>query len=77
MVPTFVELEEPNIVAIWKEEDIVVSSHGYCPEPTASDRGEPSIIPASKLQGSAFKVEVKEQLVSLSRALRDHLDMIT
>ena len=45
MVPTFAELKEPNIVAVWKEEDIAVVSHGSCPKPIAGDRREPSIIP--------------------------------
>ena len=44
MVTTFVELEEPNIAVAWKEEDIVVVSHGSCPEPVVGDRGKPSII---------------------------------
>ena len=47
MVLTFAELEEPNIAAVWKEEDIVVVSHGSHPEPITRDRGKPSIIPPS------------------------------
>ena len=78
MVPIFTELEEPNIAAIWKEEDIIIVSHGSHPEPIAGDRGEPSIIPpTSESRGSEFEVDVRKQLASLSRALRDHLDMIT
>ena len=78
MVHTFAELEELNIVAVWKEENTVVASHGPRPKPTSCDKGEPSIIPpASKSRGSTFEVEVREQLASLSRALGDHLDMIT
>ena len=67
IVPTFTELEEPNIAAVWKEEDIAVVSHGSRLEPFASDRREPNIIPpASKPRGSTFKMEVREQLASLS-----------
>ena len=31
MVPTFAKLEEPNIAAIWKEEDTAIVSHGPRP----------------------------------------------
>ena len=44
MVPTFVKMEEPNIAALWREEETTVVSHFPIPEPTGGDNEEPSVI---------------------------------
>ena len=78
MVPTFAELEEPNIAIVWREIETVVVSHGLVPELIGGDKGELSIIPPTlEPLCLTFKVEVRKQLASLLRALGEHLDIIT
>ena len=39
MVPTFVELKEPNIIAVWRKEETAVVSHGPVHEHIGGDEG--------------------------------------
>ena len=77
MVPTFVKMEEPNIAALWREEETTVVSHFPIPEPTGGDKEEPSVFYwCQNYEGQHSRWRSGSNSYHCHKPL-DHLDMIS